>query len=240
MIESVEVDHRQLRVTWDDGLVLDTTLRWGGEWHLYRSTERWRRPWETLSVGIEVHGFTAACFRAAHVETYRQFDLVRHPSFGRQGPDIALVHTVTSSRIAVADALTDPRVVRGVGTVFRSEVLWGAQIHPSAPMSRLSVDDCADLAVRAVGALRASIRGGALGAPLAVYGRNGRRCERCGDTITTCRDETSKLVYFCPGCQVRHHPDELTAPQGIERPMDPHPAAARYLADLPWNRSAVS
>lgn len=131
-------------ITWDDGLVLRTELRRGGEWHLYRATERWRRGWDSLSVGIEVHGWTAACFRAATVETFRQFDPVRHPSYGPPGADIGaavvdlgqvtrgLVSAI-SDDVTVADALMDPRVVRGVGSVFRSEILWGGQHPPGRP-----------------------------------------------------------------------------------------------------------
>ncbi len=244
MVERVECHHRQLDVVWDDGFVLHTNLRRSGAWHLYRSTERWRRPWETLSVAIDVDGFVATCFHAAEVETYRGFDPVRHPSYGTQGPDVcsracspadvaASLREALDDDVTIADALLDPRVVRGVGNVFRSEVLFGAGIHPAAPMSRITAEDCADLAARAVGALRTSVAYGHLGGRMSVYGRPGRRCERCGDTIGALKVETGGAVYFCPGCQTRHDPTELT-PVSIERPMDPHPAAVQFMAGLPW------
>lgn len=250
VIESVDCHRREVDITWDDGLVLRTELRRGGEWHLYRATERWRRGWDSLSVGIEVHGWTAACFRAATVETFRQFDPVRHPSYGPPGADIGaavvdlgqvtrgLVSAI-SDDVTVADALMDPRVVRGVGSVFRSEILWGASIHPGAPMSRITPEDCADLAGRAVAALRASIRGGEMGLPTKVYGRCGRACERCGDTIGVRKDETGSVVYYCPGCQVRHDPAELT-PIAPARPMDSHPAAVKFLSGTRWRRDTLA
>jgi endonuclease-8 len=71
---------------------------------------------------------------------------------------------------------------------------------------------------------------------LAVYGRNGQRCPRCGDTIEVRRlGEQARLLYWCPGCQMHRGP--RAAPQPDEqRPMDPHPAAAKFLSELPWRR----
>ena len=73
-------------------------------------------------------------------------------------------------------------------------------------------------------------------ADLFVYGRNGQRCQRCGDTIEVRRQgEQGRLLYWCPGCQVRARRRQLP-PTLEERPMDPHPAAAKFLAELPWRR----
>lgn len=245
VIESVESRKHDLDVIWDDGLVLHTSLRWSGTWALYRRTERWRHPFQNLSVAIDVGDWVAACFRGS-LETYRAFDPVRHPAFGVQGPDVcdltvkpSAVQRSLQSQIdedvTIADALVDPRVVRGVGNVFRSEILFAAGIHPAATMSRMTAEDCAALAALAVSTLHASVRHGYLNPPMKVYGRSGRRCDRCGDTVAATRVETGGAVYFCPGCQTSHDPAELTSP-GIERPMDPHPAASRYLAELPWRR----
>ena len=79
-----------------------------------------------------------------------------------------------------------------------------------------------------------------VGGGLAVYGRNGQRCERCGGTVQVKRiGEMSRLVYWCQGCQARGDSRPApTPPGGFERPMDPHPAAAMYLSDLPWNRGS--
>jgi endonuclease-8 len=38
----------------------------------------------------------------------------------------------------------------------------------------------------------------------------------------------ARVLYWCPGCQVRLDPREAR----VE--LDPHPAAAKFLADLPW------
>jgi endonuclease-8 len=45
-----------------------------------------------------------------------------------------------------------------------------------------------------------------------------------------------RILYWCPGCQALHDPRHRAT--GDDTPIDPHPAAQRFLADLPWNRDA--
>jgi endonuclease-8 len=73
------------------------------------------------------------------------------------------------------------------------------------------------------------VRGG-----LAVYGRNGQGCVRCHETIAVRRvGEHARLLYWCDGCQIRLDPRRVDD----SREMDPHPAAAKFLSDLPWRRN---
>jgi endonuclease-8 len=252
VIELVESRGKQLDVVWDDGLVLHTNLLLGGTWHLYRTGERWRKAMSHMRVGINVVGFTAVCFNARIVETYREFDPHRHPGFGRPGPDLtAHVPDVDAAVRAlleypdldapIAEALLDQQVVCGVGNVYRSEILWACRMHPLAPVSMLAQDDLEAVVRTATGVLHRHITGAVSvtaeePAPLEVYGRNGQRCNRCGDTIEVRRiGEHSRLVYWCPGCQVQRGPRRAQS-AADERPMDPHPAAAKFLAELPWRR----
>jgi len=74
---------------------------------------------------------------------------------------------------------------------------------------------------------------------LAVYGRNGQRCGRCGQTIE-CQQlgGRERMLYWCPDCQ--QYLDSRSRPRSNDdTPMDPHPAAQAYLAGLPWNRENV-
>ena len=66
-----------------------------------------------------------------------------------------------------------------------------------------------------------------------------QRCARCGDTVQVCQlAEHERLLYWCPGCQVHRSLDSM-APldEDAMREMDPHPAAAKFLSNLPWRRS---
>ena len=251
VVELVESRGKQLDMTWDDGLILHTNLFFGGAWHLYRTGERWRKPMSQMRVGITVDAFTAVCFGARIVETYREFDAHRHPGFGRSGPDLCADSPDVSAAVEalcrydeldapVAEALLDQQVACGVGNVYRSEILWACRQHPLAPVSMLGRGDIERLIITAAKILRANLNPVAADVPdersrLAVYGRNGQQCRRCGDTIEVRRiGEHARLLYWCPGCQVHTGPRPAATTE--QRPMDPHPAAAKFLAELPWRR----
>ena len=238
-IEGVEHHGRHLELTWDDGLVLHTHLRRTGSWHLYRRGEPWRRPQRQLRVSIETAEWVAACFNAPVVETYREPDRRRHPGLGRLGPDLCR-HDADLSQVVdlllaypdpearLRDVLLDQHVMCGVGNVYRCEVLWAGELSPWAHVGDLTHHDAVLLVNTAARLLRSDVG-------LAVYGRNGQGCARCHETVAvrTVGDPV-RLLYWCPGCQVRldrRHVDTTRA-------MDPHPAAAMFLSDLPWRRTA--
>ena len=255
VVELVESRGKQLDMVWDDGLILHTNLLFGGSWQLYRSGERWRKPSSQMRVAITVDGFEAVCFGARTVETYREFDVHRHPGFGRCGPDLCAaspdldaaidaLHGYGDVDAPIAEALLDQHVATGIGNVFRSEILWACRQHPFDPVAVLARDDVRRIISTAARVLHANVHpltadpaDAATGHPsgLAVYGRNGQRCRRCGDTVAVRRLTHDRLLYWCPGCQVDRGPHRAPL-QADERPMDPHPAAMKFLAELPWRR----
>ncbi len=258
IIELVESHGKHLEIVFDDGLILHTHMRMSGSWHLYRAEEKWQKSVHQMRVQIEAGEWVAVCFNAPVVETYRQFDRSRHPGLGSLGPDLCkadadldecinrMYHAADQSE-PVAELLLDQHVACGVGNVYRCEVLWACGMHPFAPVGTLDGDDCAQLIHTAARMLRdnlqhagrittAATKGG-----LAVYGRNGQRCIRCGDTVEVVRmGRNARLLYWCPGCQLQRAPVEPTPPAADDssREMDPHPAAAKFLSDLPWRRHA--
>lgn len=249
-IEVVESHGKHLDITFDDELVLHTQLRRNGSWHLYRTGERWRRPQRELCAAIETGDWVAACFNATVVETFREPDPRRHPGMGRRGPDPCrsdadlgeIVHLLLSypdPEARLRDVLLDERVMCGVGNVYRCEVLWATELSPWAHVGDLTHRDAVRLVNAATRLLRSNLDHGqrisnpAVERGLAVYGRNGQGCPRCHETIAVRTvGRQARLLYWCPGCQIR-----LDRRHGeINREMDPHPAAAKFLAELPWRR----
>ncbi len=260
VIERVETHGKHLEIMWDDGLVLHTHLRMSGSWHLYRVGERWRRSSEQMRVAIEVPDWVAVCFNAPTVDTYREFDRFRHPGMGRLGPDLCTapdeklmecarhIYEYPEPECPISEVLLDQHVACGVGNVYRSEILWACELSPFAEVGSLLPADCVQIIHAASRMLRANLQqvdrvtSPQLPGGLAVYGRNGQRCARCGETVEVRRvGEHARVLYHCPGCQVHHQPPVVAvAPLPKGQVMDPHPAVEKYLADLPWRRDSLA
>lgn len=248
MVEVVEARGKHLQVMWDDGLVLETHLKGASAWHVYRHGLPWRRATSHLRAAIHTREFVAVCFDAPLVETYRQPDRSRHPGFGPLGPDLAradadlaLVAELLVSHpppdALLRDALVDQHVMRGIGNVYRSEVLWATGFSPWAHVGDLRGHDVDLLVATAARLVRGNLERvrrpatGRSGSGLAVYGRTGQGCLRCHDTIRARPvPPGGRTLFWCPGCQIRL---DRRQPTDV-REMDPHPAAAIYLQDLPW------
>lgn len=255
-IESIESHGKHLEVEWDDGVILHTNMRMSGSWHLYRHGDSWQEPHRHLRALIEVDGWRAVCFNAPVVETYRRPDARRHPGLGGLGPDLGradadlhrcveLLRAHDDPATTLAEVLLDQRVFCGVGNVFRCEVLWAGRLSPFARVVDLPEADAVRLVNVAATVLRSNLRQGTstttpgVAGGLAVYGRNGQPCARCGDTVDS-RLTGERTLYWCPGCQIRFDPRRSRADdtQWLSEPvMDRHPAARRFLADPPWRRT---
>ncbi len=254
VVERVENHGKHIEIVWDDNMVLHTNLRLSGSWHVYRRGEQWRKPYQQMRVAIEVADWVAVCFNAPVTETYRIPDKRRHPGMGRLGPDLSqsntdpgmvvnLLLSFEDGSARLGEVLLDQRVVRGLGNVYRCEALWATELSPFARIDALTEHDAIRVVNAAATMLRANMQQATRAATmaekggLAVYGRNGQRCRRCGETID-CRPlgQHGRMLYWCRGCQ--QHLDPQQTVRTDETPMDPHPAAQAYIAGLPWNRDA--
>jgi endonuclease-8 len=220
-IERVDSRGKHIEIGWDDGVVLHTHLRMTGSWHLYRPGERWRKSTKHVRAVIEVDGFEAVCFNAPVVETYRARDFVAHPGRGGLGPDLCdprselaecveRIPRFCDESTTAAEMLLDQRIACGVGNVYKSEVLWACGVHPFTPVGALDLETRSALIDTAASFLQANLDQPARvtlpGSPdgVAVYGRYGKPCYRCGMPIEVRRHgEQSRVTYWCDGCQER-------------------------------------
>jgi endonuclease-8 len=222
LVEDVQAQGKHLLIRFERGLTLQTHLRMTGSWHLYRSGERWRRPAHLARAVVEVDsGWVAVCFSAPVVRTF-----VDRPSAGpgptaHLGPDlcdaepnldqvVARAATVPEPDATVCDVLLDQRVAAGIGNVYKSEVLWACGVHPLTALANVSDDVRRRLFATAHRLLRANLGDGPRvthpGAPggLAVYGRRGRPCLRCGTPLQRqLLGQLARSTYWCPRCQPR-------------------------------------
>lgn len=256
-VESVDSHGKHLEIVFDDGIVLHTHMRMTGSWHLYRPGQKWRKRRHQARVIIETDDWIAVAFNAPVVETYRELDQSRHPRAGRLGPDLlrpeadlhecaARLFHYDKPEATIAEALLDQRVMSGVGNVYRCEVLWACGVHPWAHVQNVPQSTCLDLVVTVAGMMRANletpVRITAPDVPggLAVYGRNGQKCVRCGDFIRLQKmGEMARLLYWCPGCQTGCEPYPTRDDSDeIARKTDPHPAGSQFVSDIIRHRPA--
>ena len=110
-------------------------------------------------------------------------------------------------------ALTDPRTLSGIGNAYSDEILHRARLSPVALTSRLPAEDSARLfeATREVLAewierLRTEADGKfpehvtAFRQEMAVHGKYGQPCPRCGTKVQRIRYASNETNY-CPQCQ---------------------------------------
>ncbi|HEX6525411.1 MAG TPA: bifunctional DNA-formamidopyrimidine glycosylase/DNA-(apurinic or apyrimidinic site) lyase [Streptosporangiaceae bacterium] len=136
------------------------------------------------------------------------------PSFDAK----VLARKLKIRRTGIKRALLDQSLISGVGNIYADEALWRAGLHWARPTESLTGPQVSRLldAVREVLGEALSVGGtsfdslyvdvngesGYFERSLAVYGREGLACRRCGAQVR--RDPfMNRSSYSCPGCQPR-------------------------------------
>jgi formamidopyrimidine-DNA glycosylase len=120
------------------------------------------------------------------------------------------------SRQAIKKVLMDQRALAGVGNIYANEALWRVGIDPSRSADRVTADEASALRDAIVNVLTESIRhrgtsfrdyrdangskGGFLDY-LAVYGRAGEACLRCGSKLIDTHAIDGRTTVLCARCQ---------------------------------------
>lgn len=123
-------------------------------------------------------------------------------------------------------ALTDPRIVSGIGNAYSDEILHAAQLSPIALTQKLTPDEWQRLfaATREtlqnwIDRLRDEADGGfpkgvtAFRPEMAVHGRFGQPCPRCGEPVQRIAFADNETNY-CARCQTG---DRLLADRSLSR-----------------------
>jgi formamidopyrimidine-DNA glycosylase len=151
-------------------------------------------------------------------KVYLAAALEQVPAFAGQGPeadDRELTLEAFRARLRrhtgeIKGALTDQSFVAGIGNAYADEICWRAGLYPFRRRASLGADDTARLyeAMRAVLAeavetLRARVGDGIdveVRDFLAVHGRAGLPCPRCGSAISEVTRQ-KRSTHFCRACQ---------------------------------------
>ena len=110
-------------------------------------------------------------------------------------------------------SLTDPRIFSGIGNAYSDEILWDAQLSPVKLTSKLTLAEATKLLastrgtlerftsmLRAEAAKKFPEKVTAFRPEMAVHGRYGLACPRCGEKVQRIVFATNETNY-CPTCQ---------------------------------------
>jgi formamidopyrimidine-DNA glycosylase len=129
------------------------------------------------------------------------------------------ISRIRSRNAQIKALLLDQSVLRGVGNIYADESLWRAKIHPARRGAKLSKKQAATLRKVLQDVLRKAIlaRGSSISDFLdaeglpgeyqrrhRAYGREGKRCYRCG-TLIRRLIVAGRSSSFCPKCQPAPH-----------------------------------
>ena len=125
------------------------------------------------------------------------------------------VSRIQKRRARIKALLLDQGVIRGVGNIYADESLWKAKLHPAQLGERLTNEQLGKLYRTLQEILRKAIalHGSSISDFLdadglpgeyqrhhRVYGREGKRCVRCGSKIRRVI-VAGRSSYYCPNCQ---------------------------------------
>ena len=132
--------------------------------------------------------------------------------------EAGVIGRMRSSRRAVKTLLLDQGIVSGIGNIYADEGLWAARVHGLRRGEELGPRVTARILRETAGVMRRALEvggtsfdalyvdvegaAGFFARRLAVYGRAGLPCRRCG---TPLRSEVigGRSHAFCPRCQTR-------------------------------------
>jgi formamidopyrimidine-DNA glycosylase len=138
------------------------------------------------------------------------------PGIARLGPDALAVTSdelaarLASERSQLKGALTDQRVIAGIGNAYSDEILHLARMSPFKIVAKLTPEEVlvlheamisvlGDAVERSVGQ-KAALLKGEKRSGLRVHARAGLPCPVCGDTVRTI-SLADKHYEYCPTCQ---------------------------------------
>jgi endonuclease-8 len=237
VVEKVESRGKWCLIFFSGDLILLTHMLMSGSWHLYRAGERWQmgrgRMRVVIRVGDEKGDWEAVGFNIPVVEFHTTRSLERSSQVPKLGTDILSESFTVEAGVArmathgrenpdaeIALVLLNQRVLAGLGNVYKSEVLFAAEVNPFRAMRTITereMQTMVDVAQRYMKANVVDGKGDGIVTysgnrrtthamdreeRLWVYGRQGQECRRCGATVMMRKQGVqARSTYWCPACQ---------------------------------------
>lgn len=211
--------------------ILHTHIKMEGIWTTHYAGDKWKRPGHTARVVLQLAARPRDVKVVGHnlglVEVFPANQYAER--IGHLGPDIlapdwaesggreeAIRRISARPQRAIGAALLDQRNVAGIGNEYRAEACFIAGMHPASAVGRVDVEHVVDISRKIMWANRNSpvrVTTGVrrAGEATYVFGRNHRKCRRCGTLITKSflggvdyggdAGELERVIWWCPVCQ---------------------------------------
>jgi len=209
-VRSVEARGKHLFIRFEGGMAIHSHLRMTGAWKV---TARGRplplRAWLVIERGDRAVVQVGGPVLELMTEGRTRFDQVLaglgEDVVARSGFDIdrylGRLRADDPTR-PIGDALLDQSVVAGLGTIWRSEACWHAQLDPWRATGKVGDDEALAAVMLVRPLMQRSAAGGFKRELLRCYGHAGRPCPRCATPIErTSQGDNNRRLYWCPGCQ---------------------------------------
>ncbi len=212
-VRSVDARGKHLFLRFEGGLTIHSHLRMTGSWQVVPAGGRWRksphRAWLVIRHGAD----EVVQFDGPVLELMTDSRTRLDQRIAGLGPDIVAEAPFDEVRylrrlreddptIAIGDALLDQKIVAGLGTIWRSEACWNAEIDPWRLVADVSDEQALSLVRQVRPLIQASATAGWNRERVKVYARAGRPCPRCGTAIRSgTQGDDNRLLYWCEGCQ---------------------------------------
>ncbi|MBV8631426.1 MAG: Fpg/Nei family DNA glycosylase [Silvibacterium sp.] len=239
VIEKVAARGKWLLIHFSGDLILVTHMLMSGNWHIYRTGERWMRPRNQMRVVIRTAQYEAVAFAVPVAEFHTARSLERKTAIPKLGPDLlkgdfyeeeAKARMRARGDEETGNMLLDQKVMAGIGNVYKSEICFVCGVNPFRLVSSLSereIDCLVDAARRLMSAnvtdtsgdgivtytgLRRTTGRADSAARVWVYRRKGEECRRCGAIIQMRKQGPgARSTFWCPECQPFTHSSQLKA-----------------------------
>ncbi|MGB5485922.1 MAG: endonuclease VIII [Lysobacterales bacterium] len=221
VVEAVDTRGKAMLTRFDNELTLYSHNQLYGRWFIVKRGELpdTRR---SLRVALHTNSHSALLYSASDISVLTPGQVQLHPFLSRLGPDVldeGLATDVITQRLdqqrfmrrSLAALYLDQSFLAGLGNYLRSEILFGAGLHPSRRPVDIELEGKSRLAQETIRMCRRSYRTG--GRTLTqgpgrkkterfwVFARASKPCFACGTGIQR-KNFSGRRLYFCPVCQV--------------------------------------
>ncbi|MTI88065.1 MAG: endonuclease VIII [Balneolaceae bacterium] len=227
-VAGVEPRGKALITSFDNGLNIYSHNQLYGKW-MIRSKGEKPETNRSLRLAIHTQDASAFLYSASEIQVLEHHQVEAHSYIKKLGPDVVHPDTTYKEVIdrfnsetfrnrKLTTLLLDPGFLSGIGNYLRSEILFCAGVDPDLKCKDCSSGEIEKLASYSLKLPRRSYQTGGIttedvlveslkreGASRKeyrhyVYGRNGKRCYKCGEVIQVVKTGGRK-VYYCPTAQ---------------------------------------